>query len=127
MPRKPEPILRNYSKAQIIKRIAANERTRYAVVEQIVDAYHKQIEEILAVQGQRIEIRGFGIWSTRTRAARKARNPRTNMPMDVPEKRIVQFKVSSLLNERVMATRAELPPHPLLPSLPPAPPPPRGY
>ena len=55
---------------------------------------------VRAVQrGDRIEIRGFGSFNTRQRAARIARNPRTGVRVDVPPKKTPYFKPSKELLE----------------------------
>ncbi|AGX87019.1 integration host factor subunit beta [Candidatus Symbiobacter mobilis] len=44
------------------------------------------------VHGQRIEIRGFGSFSLRSRASRVGRNPRNGDKVEVPPKRVLHFK-----------------------------------
>jgi len=56
------------------------------------------------VQGQRIEIRGFGSFTVSTRAARVGRNPRSGEKVHVPAKRVPHFKAGKELRERVDAT-----------------------
>ena len=43
-------------------------------------------------RGERIEIRGFGIFFSRERTARTGRNPKTGERVDVPQKRVGRFK-----------------------------------
>jgi integration host factor subunit beta len=52
-------------------------------------------------KGGRVEIRGFGSFSLRSRQARVARNPRTGEKIQVPGKTVPFFKVSKELRERV--------------------------
>jgi integration host factor subunit beta len=52
-------------------------------------------------QGNRIELRDFGVFEVKKRAARKARNPRTGEEAFVPAKNVVVFKVGKLMKERV--------------------------
>ena len=56
--------------------------------------------ETLAVEG-RVELRNFGIFEVKQRAARKARNPRTGGKVDVPEKCVVTFKPGRVMQQRV--------------------------
>ncbi len=42
--------------------------------------------------GERIEVRGFGVFFSRERKARTGRNPKTGERVDVPEKRVGRFK-----------------------------------
>ena len=60
-------------------------------IEQVVDIFFDEITERLA-EGGRVELRGFGAFSTREREARQGRNPRTGEPVDVPAKRVPYFK-----------------------------------
>ena len=52
-------------------------------------------------RGERIEIRGFGAFSLRTRKSRVGRNPRTGEPVEVLAKRIPYFRPGKELRERV--------------------------
>ena len=53
------------------------------------------------VQGQRIEIRGFGSFSVSRRPARIGRNPRSGESVSIPEKRVPHFKPGKALRESV--------------------------
>lgn len=69
-------------------------------VERIVDLFFNQITQRLA-EGGRVELRGFGAFSTRDRAPRKGRNPRTGDTVDVPSKRVPYFKPGKEVRERL--------------------------
>ena len=45
-------------------------------------------------RGDRVELRGFGVFSTNTQKARISRNPKTNEKIDTPEKKTINFKMS---------------------------------
>jgi hypothetical protein len=53
------------------------------------------------VDERRIELRNFGVFEVKKRAARKARNPRTGDKVYVPEKFVVTFKPGKEMEERV--------------------------
>src|SRR5262245_52465164 len=53
------------------------------------------------VEDERIELRNFGVFEVKKRAARKARNPRTGAKVFVPEKFVVTFKPGKEMEERV--------------------------
>ncbi|GIT26604.1 MAG: hypothetical protein CM1200mP41_26480 [Gammaproteobacteria bacterium] len=55
----------------------------------------------LWVNGERIEIRGFGSISLRYREPRLGRNPKTGEPVSVPGKYVPLFKPGRFLRERV--------------------------
>ena len=71
-------------------------------VEKVVDIFFEEIAGRLA-DGGRVELRGFGAFSTRERDARVGRNPRTGEQVDVPAKRVPYFKAGKemrrVLNE----------------------------
>jgi integration host factor subunit beta len=73
-------------------------------VELGVDMILARIGEQL-LSGGRIEIRGFGIWSTHVRAGRCGRNPATGEPVTVRSKAVIHFKPGRELADRVNASR----------------------
>ena len=68
-----------------------NPDLRAEEVEQVVDIFFEEIAQRLS-EGGRVELRGFGAFSTRERAARTGRNPRTGESVDVPAKRVPYFR-----------------------------------
>ncbi|MBU1253873.1 integration host factor subunit beta [Qipengyuania sp. DY56-A-20] len=68
-----------------------NPDLRAEEVEQVVDIFFDEISQRLA-EGGRVELRGFGAFSTREREARNGRNPRTGEQVDVPAKRVPYFR-----------------------------------
>jgi integration host factor subunit beta len=79
-----------------------NSGLRAEDVERAVDTFFDEIAERLA-QGGRVELRGFGAFSTRHRDSRKGRNPRTGESVDVPEKRVPYFKPGKEMRARLNA------------------------
>ena len=69
-------------------------------VESVVGALFDSITEQLA-SGGRVELRGFGAFSTRQRDARVGRNPRTGDPVSVNAKRVPYFKPGKEMRERL--------------------------
>ena len=45
-------------------------------------------------RGERVELRGFGVFSTKIQKARISRNPKTNQKVDTPKKKTIHFKMS---------------------------------
>ena len=60
-------------------------------VEQVVDIFFDEIAQRLA-EGGRVELRGFGAFSTRERKARTGRNPRSGEAVEVPAKNVPYFR-----------------------------------
>lgn len=69
-------------------------------VELVVDIFFDEIAARLA-DGGRVELRGFGAFSTREREGRKGRNPRTGETVDVPGKRVPYFKPGKEMRARL--------------------------
>lgn len=69
-------------------------------VERVVDVFFDEIGRRLA-EGGRVELRGFGAFSTRERDARKGRNPRTGETVEVPAKRVPYFKPGKEMRQRL--------------------------
>jgi nucleoid DNA-binding protein len=53
-------------------------------------------------QGKRVEIRGFGSFSVRTRKARQTKNPKTGKVMDIPPRKTLHFAMSKSLKESLI-------------------------
>ena len=68
--------------------------------EDIIKAILDGVKEALA-RGEKVEIRGFGNFRLRHRRKRKARNPKTGIPVNVPTKEVPFFKVGKEFRERV--------------------------
>ncbi|PZO90299.1 MAG: integration host factor subunit beta [Sphingomonas sanxanigenens] len=69
-------------------------------IEKIVAIFFDEISERLAAGG-RVELRGFGAFSTRQRGARTGRNPRTGETVDVDAKRVPYFKPGKEMRARL--------------------------
>lgn len=80
-----------------------NPELRAEDVERALDTFFDEIAERLA-SGGRVELRGFGAFSTRHRDARRGRNPRTGEAVSVPEKRVPYFKPGKDMRARLNVT-----------------------
>jgi len=81
------------------------------LLKQLSDSYpnflKKDIEKFLNIilneikktlkRGERVELRGFGIWSTRIQKARISRNPKTGEKIQTPQKKTIHFKMAKEL------------------------------
>ena len=70
--------------------------------ERIVNKIFEEVSDALA-RGERGELRGFGAFSVRGRAARGGRNPRTGAAVNVSKKNLPFFKAGKELRERINA------------------------
>jgi integration host factor subunit beta len=78
----------------------ANPHLTMRDVERIVATIFDEITNALSA-GRRVELRGFGAFSTRAREARTGRNPRTGTAVKVDAKRVPYFKPGKELRERL--------------------------
>ena len=89
------------TKSELIQRIAERNPHLYLRdVEKIVDTIFDEITQAL-VDGNRVELRGFGAFSVKHRDARMGRNPRTGESVHVEAKRLPFFKTGKGLRERL--------------------------
>jgi len=77
------------------------QRTFDAIVDTLVEETRDNLEKGTSGTVGRIELRNFGVFEVKRRAARKARNPRTGAKVFVPEKFVVTFKPGKEMEERV--------------------------
>jgi integration host factor subunit beta len=77
-----------------------NPELRAEEIECVVDIFFDEISEKLA-KGGRVELRGFGAFSTRERDARQGRNPRTGESVSVPGKKVPYFKPGKEMRQRL--------------------------
>jgi nucleoid DNA-binding protein len=88
------------TKKEIVKTISEEIGLTQLKTKEIVQKTFDAIVATLVDEG-RIELRNFGVFEVKKRAARKARNPRTGQRVDVPEKFVVTFKPGKEMEERV--------------------------
>ena len=69
-------------------------------LEKFVDIILNEIK-ITLKEGNRVELRGFGIFSTNTQKARISRNPKTSEKINTPEKKTIHFKMSKDLFKKI--------------------------
>lgn len=68
--------------------------------ERVIDTIFGEITEAMA-RGERVELRGFGAFSVKSRDARQGRNPRTGEAVQVEAKHVPFFKTGKLLRDRL--------------------------
>ncbi len=88
------------TKKEIVKTISEEIGLTQLKTKEIVQKTFDAIIDTL-VDDERIELRNFGVFEVKRRAARKARNPRTGEKVFVPEKFVVTFKPGKEMEERV--------------------------
>ncbi|HID76117.1 MAG TPA: integration host factor subunit beta [Planctomycetaceae bacterium] len=88
------------TKKEIVRAISEQMGLTQLKTKEIVQRTFDAIVDTLVADG-RIELRNFGVFEVKRRAARRARNPRTGDKVEVPEKLVVTFKPGKEMEERV--------------------------
>ena len=88
------------TKKEIVKTISEEIGVTQLKTKEIVQKTFDAIIDTLVTDG-RIELRNFGVFEVKKRAARNARNPRTGDKVLVPEKYVVTFKPGKEMEARV--------------------------
>lgn len=88
-------------RSELVQRLTEeNEGMTLLEIERVVDLFFDEISGQLA-SGGRVELRGFGAFTTRARDARTGRNPRTGENVEVSAKRVPFFKPGKEIRERL--------------------------
>ena len=91
-------------KSELVLKIAEmNPHLYQRDVEILVNAVLDEITSALA-EGDRVELRGFGTFSTKSRDPRQGRNPRTGEKVPVGGKLVPYFKSGKEIRDRLNAT-----------------------
>ncbi len=93
------------TKKELIDRIAERTQAKRVTVKSIIQTFLDEITRELS-ENNRLEFRDFGVFETRTRAARVAQNPKTLERVEVPAKRTVKFKMGRLMRKNLCAPAA---------------------
>lgn len=88
------------TKAELVEIISETTGVNKKDTGVIVNLIMEKIGQAL-IEGDKVELRGFGSFKVKTRQARKARNPRTGASVQVQAKRVPYFKASNELKGRL--------------------------
>ena len=90
------------TKKELVNRIAERTGQTKVVTKEIIQQFLDEVIRELG-NGNRLEFREFGVFEIKSRAARRAQNPRTLEKVSVPAKKVGKFKVGRLMKQRVSA------------------------
>lgn len=88
------------TKKELVLRIAERTEQKQTVTRDIIQMFIDEVISELA-QGNRLELRDFGVFEVKIRKARKARNPKTGAEVQVPEKRVVTIKPGKKMKDEI--------------------------
>ncbi len=94
------------TKKELIDKIAEQTQAKRVTVKRVIQTFLDEITKELC-RNNRLEFRDFGVFETRTRAARVAQNPKTLQRVEVPAKRTVKFKMGRLMKENLYEETVE--------------------
>ena len=88
-------------KSKLLKQLSDNYPNYYKKdLEKFLNIFLSEIKNSLK-RGERVELRGFGVWSTHVQKARTSRNPKTGEKVQTPEKKTIHFKMSKDLFKKL--------------------------
>jgi len=88
-------------KSELIQRIASrNPHLYHRDIEKVVSAIFDEMVEAMR-RGDRVELRGFGVFSAKLRGARTGRNPRTGAAVTVAKKAMPAFRTGKDMRARL--------------------------
>ena len=89
------------TKSELILKITSkNSYLYHKDVYKIIDTLFNCVTKTLK-DGDRVELRGFGTFTTKLRNARIGRNPKTGDPVAIPQKKMPFFKMGKSMKERI--------------------------
>ena len=88
------------TKSEMAEKLGEKLNIKKQQAEQVINIFTNSIIEALA-KGDKVEIRGFGSFRVRQRAAKEGRNPKTGEKVFVPEKKVPFFKTGKDFREVV--------------------------
>ena len=88
-------------KSKLLKKLSQNYPNFFKKdLEKFTEIILKEIKRTLR-RGERVELRGFGIFSTNKQKARISRNPKTGEKVNTPEKKTIHFKMAKDLFKKL--------------------------
>jgi integration host factor subunit beta len=88
-------------KSKLLKQLADNyPNFLKRDLEKFLNIFLTEIKNSLK-RGERVELRGFGMWSTHIQKARISRNPKTGEKVATPEKKTIHFKMAKELFKKL--------------------------
>ena len=88
------------NKSELIAAMAVKTGETKKSAEANLNAFIETVSEAL-VQGEKVQLVGFGSFETRKKAARKGRNPRTKEEIKIPASKAPAFKAGKALKDMV--------------------------
>ena len=88
------------NKTELVTNVAAKAGLKKKDAESAVNAFMEVVQQAM-VEGDKVQLIGFGTFEVATRAAREGFNPATKEKVQIPAKNVVKFKAGAALNDAV--------------------------
>ncbi len=88
------------NKSELVASMAEKTDLSKKDAEKALNAFMESVESAL-LNGEKVQLVGFGSFEVRERAARKGRNPQTKEEIDIPASKVPVFKVGKALKDNV--------------------------
>lgn len=88
-------------KDDVVDEVSQCNRVPKQIVENVIDSTLNIIIAALS-QGKGVQLKGFGTFEPKYRAARTGRNPRTNEPFPIPARVVPSFRAGKKLKDAVI-------------------------
>jgi integration host factor subunit beta len=88
------------TKSDIVKKLSENMSLKKKIAEEVIDTIFDSMKEAL-VNGDKVEIRGFGTFKVKSYKAYEGRNPRTGEIINVKPKKLPFFKIGKELKDKI--------------------------
>ena len=89
------------NKTELVANVAEKAGLSKKDAEKALSAVIESVEEAL-VEGDKVQLIGFGTFEVKDRAARTGRNPQTGEPVEIPAKRKIKFNPTQALKDLVL-------------------------
>jgi integration host factor subunit alpha len=81
---------------RIYEKVGLSKKEAQEIIEIIIDTITETLKE-----GETVKITGFGTFTVRKKAPRRGRNPKTGEEVEISARRVVSFRPSNILKEKV--------------------------
>lgn len=86
---------------EVVKKIGFPKSQAADIVETVFETMKETLE-----RGEKLKISGFGNFTPRDKKTRMGRNPKTGEPMEISARRVVTFKASPVLKDKMNETHS---------------------
>ncbi len=83
--------------AAVYEQLGLSRKESAELVDEVLEVVRERLE-----RGEHVKLSGFGQFNVRQKNARRGRNPKTGEEAEITARKVVTFKASQILKQRVM-------------------------